>query len=212
MPEIRLQKDYNGSILLKGRELCSCREKDIARLVGFVPQNNSSSFGYTVFEYVLTGCASGVGLFSHPREKEKLAAWEALETMQLTGFADREITDLSGGERQQLAIARAIASKPQLILFDEPTAHLDYSNQIKVLRLIKKLSQDGYAVAVTTHDPNHAILLDGKVALFDGSGHVKSGAASELITEENLKGIYGSDLRIRCMEEFGRNVCLYPEI
>ena len=207
-----LQKDYQGSVRLNGKEVRTLKETDIAKVCGYIPQTINSSFSFTVFDYVLMGCAASMGLFEHPGEKEKNSAWNALELMEISDFAEREITSLSGGERQQVAIARAIVSNPSVILFDEPTAHLDYNNQVKVLRMIKDLSKMGFAIAVTTHDPNHAVLLDGKVALFDGKGHAEVGLAADMITEEKLNGIYGSDLKIRYLEEFGRNVCIYPEI
>lgn len=207
-----LLKDYDGSITLDGKEISGLKEKDIAKLIGYVPQNNIATFSYTVFEYVLMGCASSISLFSHPGKKEEAMALEALKTMDILELADRSYNQLSGGERQQVAIARAIVSKPKAVLFDEPTAHLDYANQIKVLRMIKDLSSKGFAIIVTSHDPNHAMLLDSKVALFDGRGNINTGKASELITEESLKSIYGSELKIRYIDEFKRNVCIYPEL
>lgn len=207
-----LLKPMEGTIILDGRKLSEMKERDIAGIVSFVPQNNNPAFGFTAFEYVLMGCAARLSLFSRPGKEEEKMAEEALELLGISEFKDRVVTELSGGERQQLAIARAVASKPKAILFDEPTAHLDYSNQIKVLKMIKALSKKGYAIAVTTHDPNHAIVLEGRVALFDGKGGVKTGTADELITEENLCRIYGSDLKIRYMEEFRRNVCVYPSL
>lgn len=207
-----LLKPMEGSIILDGKKLSDLKEREIASIVSFVPQNNNPAFGFTAFEYVLMGCAAKLGLFSRPGKEEERMAEEALELLGIADLKERVVTELSGGERQQLAIARAVASKPRVILFDEPTAHLDYSNQIKVLKMIKALSKEGYAVVVTTHDPNHAIMLDGMVALFDGKGNAKSGRAEELVTEENLCRIYGSELKIRYMEEFRRNVCVYPSI
>lgn len=207
-----LLKPYDGSILLEGKEVRNLKEKNVATIVGYVPQNNNSTFEFSVLDYVLMGCASSIGIFQRPGKNEEDAAWNALCMMGLNSFAYRTFSELSGGERQQVAIARAIASNPKVILFDEPTAHLDYSNQIKVLKIIKNLSEKGFAVAVTTHDPNHAMLLNGSVALFDGKGGLEYGKVSELITEEKLQSIYGSDLKIRYMEEFKRNVCVYPSL
>lgn len=207
-----LLKPQGGEILLEGKNINSLNERQIASVVSFVPQNHVPSFGFSVFDFVLMGTASKVGLFSHPGKDEEASALAALERLGISNFADRSYMELSGGERQQVCIARAIAAKPKVILFDEPTAHLDYTNQIKVLRIIKELASDGYSMAVTTHDPNHAILLDGNVYLFDGNGHVTSGSSNKLITEEKLKSIYGGELKIRYLEEFGRNVCLYPSL
>lgn len=207
-----LLKPYEGNILLDGKEISSLKEKDIASVVSYVPQTHSPAFGYTVFDFVLMGCASKVGMFSRPGQAEERAALNALDMLGMLDFADRFYGELSGGEKQQITIARALVSNPKAILFDEPTSHLDYSNQIKVLKVIKKLSEQGFAVAVTTHDPNHALLLGGSVALFDGKGTVETGDVADLVTEEKLVNIYGSDLKIRYSEEFKRNVCIYPSL
>lgn len=207
-----LLKQYDGEILLNNKEIKGLKEKDIAQIVGYVPQNNESTFDFTVYEYVLMGLASNVSMFSHPSIEDEKKVLTVLKEMDLINLSQRKFNELSGGEKQQVSIARAIVKQPKVILFDEPTAHLDYSNQIKVLKKIKELSNKEYAIAITTHDPNHAILLDGKVALFDENGHIKQGARKELITEDNLKIIYGTDLKIRYLEEFKRDVCIYPAL
>ena len=85
-------------------------------------------------------------------------------------------------------------------------------DQLRVLRIIRSLSDSGYAVAVTTHDPNHALLLGGRAALFSPEGTVSTGPVDELVTEENLNSIYGEGLKLRYMDEFGRNVCISPAL
>lgn len=207
-----INKPQSGNIKLCGRELSKLSEREIATEVAYVPQNHSPSFGFTVFDFVLMGCASKVGFMSHPGKKEEQAAERAIEQMGITELAFRSYTELSGGERQQATIARAIASEPKMILFDEPTAHLDFANQIKVLRIIKNLSEKGYAVAVTTHDPNHALLLGGTAAILNADGKLNVGKVETLITEDNLRAVYGADLRLRYLEEFERDVCIYPNL
>lgn len=207
-----LNKAQSGSIKLCGEDIQNLSERKIASVVGFVPQSHNPTFDFTVFDFVLMGCASKIGLLSRPGAKEAEAAEQALEQMGLTHLAHRSYTELSGGERQQATIARAIAAEPKIILFDEPTAHLDFANQIKVLRIIKGLSEKGYSVAVTTHDPNHALLLGGTAAILDGEGKLSSGKVSELVTEERLKGVYGADVRLRYLDEFERDVCIYPNL
>lgn len=207
-----LLKPQQGRVLLCGQEVTGMSPRRVASLVGFVPQNHAPTFAYSVYQFVLMGCASRVGLFSHPGAAERAAAEAAITQLGIEHLAERAYTELSGGERQQVTIARAIAAQPQAILFDEPTAHLDFSNQIKVLRVIRDLSQAGYAVVITSHDPNHALLLGGQAAVFDRWGHIHSGPVSQLVTEAELRDIYGSDLRIRYMEEFQRDVCLYPQL
>ena len=207
-----LRKGYEGEIKLCGREVKDLREKDIASIVGYVPQTNIPGFDFTVFEYVLTGCCKNLGLFAHPGKQEEMAAEAAMEKLGIEHLALRSITELSGGERQQAAIARAIASNPKLVIFDEPTAHLDFSHQLEVLKIIKALTEKGFSAVISTHDPNHSLVLGGDVALFDNSGKLSCGTSAEMLTEEKLNAVYGGNIKIRYMEEFKRNVCIYPKI
>ena len=206
-----IHKPQSGQILLSGEDITAMSPKKIAAKVGYVPQSHVPTFAYSVFEFVLMGCASRVGFLSHPGEEEKKNAREAIERMDLMSLSDRPYTELSGGERQQVTIARAIAQKPEVILFDEPTSHLDFGNQLKVLRVIRDLSRDGYAVVVTTHDPNHALMLSGTTALFTGTGTVETGAPEEILTKERLSSLYGTELDLRYVEDLGRSVCMYPK-
>ena len=102
--------------------------------------------------------------------------------------------------------------KPQVILFDEPTAHLDFGNQLRTLKIIKELSREGYTTVITTHNPDHAIMLGGRAAILDRQGKITLGSTEELITEDILGKVYNAELKIRYLEELGRNVCLYPNI
>ena len=199
-----------GSILLCGAPLSAMNERQIARSVGFVPQTENTIFDFSVLDYVMMGCACELGLFERPGKKERAAADIALEELGIAPLRDRSFTELSGGEQQQVMIARAIVRKPRAILLDEPTSHLDVPNQIKVLRMIRSLTDHGYAVMFTTHNPDHALMLGGSAVLFDADGSIRSGAVSEVVTEENLQSVYGSDLRLIYSESVGRTVCLCP--
>jgi len=207
-----LLRPQRGAVRLCGREVSSMKPRLVASQVGYVPQNHAPSFGYSVFDFVLMGCASRVGILSHPGRRERAAAERAMEMLGISHLAARNYSELSGGERQQAAIARAVAARPKAVLFDEPTAHLDVGNQVRVLRIIKSLSENGFAVAVTTHDPNHALLLGGKTAIFDREFGVVSGGAEEMITEENLHALYGEKLILRYLEELDRSVCISPNL
>lgn len=209
---LKILKQYEGNILLNGVDIKKLNEKEIAKSVGYVTQNSDSTFNFTVFEYVLMGLAINVSIFSSPSKNDEQRVYEVLKEINILDLANRPFKELSGGEKQQVSIARALVKKPQILIFDEPTAHLDYANQLKVLRMIKELSLKGYGVIISTHNPDHAILLDGKVALLDGLGNIKVGTSNKLITEKNLKSIYGKELKIRYIEEFKRNVCIYPEL
>lgn len=207
-----LLQPQGGQIRLCGEDLTTLSPRTVAARVGYVPQSHAPTFDYSVFEFVLMGCAARVGMFSHPGAEERRRADAAIERMGLITLRDRPYTELSGGERQQVTIARAIAAQPRAILFDEPTSHLDFGNQVKVLRVIRELSADGYAVVVTTHDPNHALLLGGQTALFDGSGSVEVGEPASVLTEKRLQALYGTELKLQHIQELDRSVCLYPKL
>ncbi len=205
-----LLKPASGTVRLCGRDLREMSEKEIAKLTGFVPQMHVPAFDYRVIDFVLMGRAPHTGLFSRPSAAEEQQCREVLENMGLSHIADKSYLDISGGERQQLLIARAIVQSPEAILFDEPTAHLDYGNQHRTLRRIKQMASEGYSVVITTHNPDHALLLGDQAAIVSKDGTVVQGSSSDILTEEKLSEVYGMDIRIRYIEELGRAACLVP--
>ena len=127
---------------------------------------------------------------------------------ELPHLANSSATEISGGERQQAAIARAIVQNPQVIFFDEPTAHLDYGNQINTLRVIASLQDKGFAVIMTTHNPDHCMMLGGKVAIWDRQGFLETGNVSDILIEERLKKVYNTELRLSYVEDVQRVACI----
>jgi len=165
-----------------------------------------------VLSYVVTGCAPRLGTFEKPKKEHYEIARQALEQMNIAHLAGKYYTQISGGERQLVSIARALAQRPKVILMDEPTAHLDYGNQIKVLKIIKKLAAEGYAAVITTHNPDHALLLGGEVAALNFNGQFTFGSSKTVIREDFLKSLYGVDLRLHHIPSIGRNVCVSASI
>lgn len=209
---MNLYRPKSGLITVDGRNIAEMTARELAGKVSFVPQSFRPVFGYSVLEFVMMGRAPLISALGRPGEKDRRASLEALEKMGIADLAQRPFTELSGGEMQQATIARAIVRKPEVILFDEPTAHLDFGNQLRTLRVIKKLSDEGYTTVITTHNPDHAIMLGGRAAILDRSGRLSSGTTDEIINEETLSSIYQAELKIRYMEEAGRRVCIYPEL
>ena len=99
-----------------------------------------------------------------------------------------------------------------MILFDEPTAHLDFGNQQRVLKRVRQMAEDGFSVVITTHNPDHALLLGDQAAIVTRDGKVLQGTSEEILTEEMLKEVYGIDLKLTYIEELGRKACLVPEL
>ena len=203
-----LLKPARGKIMLADKELDLLSPREVAKVIAYVPQNHTPAFAYTVLHFVMMGRAHDIGLFQKPKADDMEIAMEALKTLSIENLAHRPYTEISGGERQQATIARAVAQKPQAILFDEPTSHLDYGNQHRILRMIRSLSDLGYGIIITTHNPDHALLLGGRAAILDRDGALISGECEEIITEVRLNAVYNTDLRLLRIQELGRTAVL----
>ena len=163
---------------------------------GFVPQEFSGSFPYSVLDVVLMGRARHIGIFQTPRKIDVDKAMEALDATGMAGYAQRNINALSGGERQLVLIARALAGENEVLLLDEPASALDLKNQDVVLSLLAKLAdREKLAIAFTTHQPNHAVTVADMVLLMLDGAKTVFGATDEVMTEANLEALYGIPVR-----------------
>ena len=200
----------SGEILLSGTPISKMSNRDIAKTIGYVPQIIVPTFSFSVLEYVVTGCAPHMKTFEKPKEEHYDIAMDAIKRMGIEKLANRSYANISGGERQQVSIARALAQRPAIILMDEPTAHLDYGNQINVLKTISRLKEEGLGVVLTTHNPDHALLLRGEVAILSRDGTLQTGACDEILNEENLSALYGTELKLIYEDSLRREVCAAP--
>ncbi|MDD2252096.1 MAG: ABC transporter ATP-binding protein, partial [Dehalococcoidales bacterium] len=198
----------SGEILLSGEPMAKMNLRDVAQKIGYVPQIHMPAYAYTVREFVVMGRTPYIGSFATPKAADYKIADEALERMKITHLREKPYTEISGGERQQVLLARVIAQKPRLILLDEPTAHLDYGNQYRVVQMIRQLAEEGYALIMTTHNPEHAIILNGKVAILNCKGVLGVGHAAETLSAETLSKLYGLSIKTVYNGDAGRNVCV----
>lgn len=201
-----------GSVRVDGKPVESYSPRQLACHIGYVRQSISVTYGYTVREYLVMGAAPRIGMFSAPKREDYERVELAIEDLRLQELADRAVSQLSGGERQRVAIARAIVQDPEIILFDEPTSALDYGNQIRVMRTMKQLTERGYAVIMTTHNPDQPILLGGKVAMLNADGALAVGDAQTTLTSERLSLLYGTDLRLVYVDEVDRVACVSSKL
>ena len=206
----RLKTPLTGEIHLDGQPAESYSQRQMANLVTLVSQRFTSTFDFTVRDYVMMGCAPRVSTFGGPGRKDYADAAQALEDIGITHFAYKIFTQLSGGEQQQVTIAKAIAQKAKIILFDEPTSFLDVGNQQKILRLINKMSASGYTIIMSTHNPDHAIQLGGVCALLHPDGHLIVGSPESSLKEDILAEVYQTPLRLFNIKELGRYACIAP--
>ena len=208
----KLREPNKGRILLNGENMAGLTSKDIARVIGYVPQTLQPSFDFTVLDYVVTGSAPWLGTFEKPNSEHYERAEHALIQMEIGHLRDKAYTRISTGELQQVSIARAIAQQSRLILMDEPTAHLDHGNQIKVLRIVKELAAEGYGIVLTTHNPDQVLLLEAKVAVIDRQASFHFGYWQDILTEKLLSDLYGVEMRLIEVEGIERKLCVAPKL
>jgi iron complex transport system ATP-binding protein len=195
-----------GVIFLDGQDIRNMNITDIALKMGYVFQEHTSSFPYDSLEVVRMGRAPHLKIFQSPTEVDTRLAASIMTDMGIGYLAKKRYTRISGGERQLVLIARTLCQGPEIILFDEPTSHLDFKNQALVLETIARLSQMGLTIVFTSHFPNHAWLLKGRVVMMNNKGLVASGLSEEVMTEENLSKTYGVRVKVYRAQDGERTI------
>jgi iron complex transport system ATP-binding protein len=191
-----LLERHSGSITLQGRPIESLSRSEIAKLIGYVPQSHTGYFAYTVRDFVLMGRTAHLGVFSVPGNADRAVADRALGELQMTHLAERPITEISSGERQLALVARALAQQPRLLVLDEPTASLDFGNQVRVLERIAALAQTGIAILFSSHDPDHAFLCAQRALLLAEGRALEIGAPRDVIRPDTLRRLYGVSVQV----------------
>ena len=198
-----INKPSGGKIQFDGENLLKMPRRERARRIAYVPQD--IQFGaLTVFDSILMGRVSYFGLKAS--QDDYVAVEKIIRDMGLESFAQRNVDALSGGERQKIAIARAMAQEPKLMVFDEPTGNLDISNEHLIFQEAKKLAREkNISILSSLHDLNQALAFGDKF-FFLKNGVVKYAGGPEIVTPEVIKETYGMDVRIREID--GRPVVL----
>lgn len=191
-----------GETLIDGRSLTDLKRNDLWKHIGYIPQAQKMTFGYTLIEMVIMGRAPYISTLRQPSEEDERAALYALETVGIRHLADKSSNEVSGGELQLALIARALVADPKLLILDEPESHLDIQKQIVILQVIRKLAEErGISCIINTHYPNHAFYLADKVLMTGKDKGLVFGTTKEVMTEARMKHFFGIDLKKIIFEE-----------
>ncbi len=198
-----------GCVLLDGEDLHTYRKKDIAKEIAVVPQDSRVSFSFTVREIVSMGRMPFQDAFQGDSSEDLRIIEDAMRKTNVLEMADRYVNTMSGGERQKVIIARAMAQTPKILLMDEPTLHLDISAQFDILDLVSSLSRkEGLTVVIVSHDlPMVARYCDRILMIHDHTIHAL-GSTEEVLTPENMRTVFGVEAELSVDPKSGRNTVI----
>ena len=203
---------YKGQILLDGIDIKGLGIEEMARLIAYIPQFHYPSFNYSVFDMVLMGTSVQVSAISSPGVKQKKLVDAALKRVGIYHLKNRGFTRISGGERQLVLLARALAQEAKILVMDEPTSNLDFGNQVRVLTEIKSLAKEGYTIIQSTHNPDQTFLFSDRVMAMKDGKVMAWGTPAEIYTEDLIYNLYGVEVEMESLYQDKARVCIPKSI
>ncbi|MDR1920274.1 MAG: ABC transporter ATP-binding protein [Candidatus Adiutrix sp.] len=200
-------KVARGQIELEGRSIAEYSPRELAARVAYVPQEHRPAFPYTVREMVEMGRTPHRGAIPALSKADHRAVDQALARLNLTALANENYNHLSGGQRQLVLVARALAQEAALLFLDEPTSSLDFSNQLIVWEAVQSIAREGLGAIICCHDPNHILWFCDEAAAIKDGRILAEGPAREIITRGLLEELY--DRPIQTADLNGRSF-IYP--
>ena len=202
----RILTGGTGRIQVAGRPIGELSQRELARYISYVPQADGSASPFTVYEFVLMGRYPYFSPFSPVKKEDEAAVAEALALTGTERFAERTLGSLSGGERQKVFIAAALAQKADALLLDEPTTFLDPVHQGAIYGILEQARAAGVTIVSVTHDINCAVLTSERIVALREGRIAFQGGASELMDNAILEGIYGKRFTFMSHPETGRRL------
>lgn len=205
---LKLLKAGEGSVSVDGKDVSKVSTSAMAKLVSYVPQDHSPPFPFLVNEVVLMGRAPHFGGVFGLSEKDKMIADDAMKQLDIYNLRDKAYTQLSGGQRQLVLIARALAQDAPLIMLDEPTSSLDFKNQLLIWNMLQRVVDSGKTVFACAHDPNHVSWFCDEVIVMNKGRIVINGNPAKVLNRELLAELYGN---ICAVGDIAGLQMVYPE-
>ena len=203
-----LMQPGGGAVRVDGDDIGDLTPAQLARRMAYIPQSHNPLFNFSVLDMVLMGTTSQLGRFAaHGKVQERMAL-EALERMGILHLKDRGCSHISGGERQLVLMARAIAQQAKILIMDEPSANLDFGNKMRVMKTVKGLTEDGYTIIQSTHDPDQAYLYSDRILALHGGKVLAWGTPRDVMTESLISTLYGVDVEVCSMHDDRFRVCV----
>jgi iron complex transport system ATP-binding protein len=196
-----------GEVRIGAEPIARLSRRDVARRIAYVPQAHLVPFPFSALEVVLMGRSVHLGMFDSPGRADRAAAMDPHDALGIAALALHDYSRRSGGPRQLVLIARALAQRAELLVMDEPTASLDFGNRSRVLAHLMALRERGLGVAFSTHEPDHAFAVADRAAVLHGGELIACGPPAEVVTGEVLGRAYGLPVRIELLSA-GRRVCV----
>lgn len=205
----RVVQPERGAVQVAGEEVAALSTRELARRVAVVPQAAALPAGFSALEQVLMGRTPYIGLFASEGLADLEAVRRAMVATDCWSLAQRPAEELSGGERQRVVLARALAQEPQVLLLDEPTAHLDLGHQVRTFELARRLGRErGLAVLAAVHDLTLASLFADQIALMEEGRIALTGRPEEVLRPEVVARLYGLPVAVARHPVTGRPVLL----
>jgi iron complex transport system ATP-binding protein len=185
-----------GTISVLGTDITELSARQLARSIAYVPQSTTTPFPFTTLDIAVMGRTPYLGVTATPSVADRRAALHQLEQLGIEHLAQRSFSQLSGGERQLTLLARALVQQAPILILDEPTAALDYGNEVRILHVISELARTGRTVLMTTHQPAHALTHANRAVLMRHGTVIADGPPNDVVTSEQLSDLYGIPIHV----------------
>lgn len=205
---LRILPDYKGEIFIDGKSTSHLSISEMAKVISYIPQSYPPTFNYSVFDMILMGTTAGLSFMGSPGKRECEIAQDSMDRLGISHLRERGFAEISGGERQLVLIARALAQETKVLIMDEPTANLDYGNSIRVLEQIRQLAGNGYTILQATHQPDQAFLFADEVLSLKDGVILAHGSPNNIITEEFIESLYGVHVEVQSLYNDRLRVCV----